>query len=623
MFRIVLMILVLLSLNNYAQQELYLPKEIKAAYQKNTRSFSGIPGSNYWQNYSRYDIDASIDPAAKTLRGSLKVVYENNSPDTLKRLIFKLYQNMNKKGAARNIPLPVDAITDGMRVTRLLINQSEYSLSEQDKMIAVQGTNLIVTLSEALNPDSKLEAEIDWNFVIPPSTTPRMGVTDSAAFFLAYWYPKIAVYDDINGWDMHSYNGEHEFYFDYADYTVDITMPAGYIVWATGLCRNYNDILSSDIMSKYNLALSADTIVKVITTADLKKKNIFKGKEKSYTWNYYADNVPDFAFGTSAHYVWQATSVNNNGQRVIVQTAFNPSAETYNEVIKFARGAIEQFPKGPQNYHYPYPQITIFNGDSGMEFPMIVNDAAFPNRATDVYVTIHEITHMFFPFHTAMSETKYGWFDEGMAYFLPQKIQLSFDPSDHRVRAARGYSAYAGRENDLPLMTPTHFIKEPDLSMLSYYKSAIAFDMLRNVTGDELFGKCMSEFINRWNGKHPTPYDFFFTFNDVSGQNLNWFWQKWFFEKGYPDLSIKDVQSGGGKIRILVERAGNYPVPVELTVESPDGRTERVSASAAIWKDDITEKWIEADFTFDPVRVELGANWIPDSNAINNVWKQE
>jgi aminopeptidase N len=284
------------------------------------------------------------------------------------------------------------------------------------------------------------------------------------------------------------------------------------------------------------------------------------------------------------------TTYKMSGRIVLIQTAFNPNAESYNEVIYFAKGALEQFPEGLQGIPYPYPQITIFNGDSGMEFPMIVNDAAFPNRSTDVYVTIHEITHMFFPFFTAMSETKYGWFDEGMAYFLPQKIQMSFDPSDHRVRAAKGYAAYAGRETDLPLMTPTFFVREPDLSMLNYYKSAVAFDMLRNVLGDEIFRKCLYEFINRWNGKHPTPYDFFYTLNNVSGQNLNWFWQKWFFEKGQPDNAIKEVRSGEGKIKVLVEQVGNYPIPFEFSVTAPDGRKEIFSETAAIWSDGKKEK---------------------------------
>jgi hypothetical protein len=612
----------ILSLNTYAQTELYLPKQIKAAYQKNTRSFDGKPGTYYWQNLAAYNINASINPESKELTGSLKVTYQNNSPDTLKKIVFKLYQNMNRKGAARNVILPEDAVTDGMNITRLIINQNEYDLISPGNMITELGTNLSIVLNEPLLPQNSIDAEIDWNFIIPPSTTPRMGVTDSATFFIAYWYPKIAVYDDIDGWDMHSYNGEHEYYFGYSDFNVNITMPRGYIVWATGLPLNLEDILSPGIMDKYNKALGSDSIIKVISIPDLKGNKIFKGNNENYTWNYYAENVPDFAFGTSAHYVWQMTSVKMNGRKIIAQTAFNPSSESYNEIIKFARGALEQFPDGPQSYPYPYPQITIFNGDSGMEFPMIVNDAAFPNRATDVYVTIHEMTHMFFPFHTAMSETKYGWFDEGMAYFLPQKIQLSFDPSDHRVRAARGYANYAGRENDLPLMTPTFFLREPDLSMLNYYKSAVAFDMLQNLTGEEMFRKCMEEFITLWNGKHPTPYDFFYTFNRVTGENLNWFWQKWFFEKGFPDLAVKSVESGGGKIRILIERIGNYPIPVELSIESPDGRTEKLSYTSILWSDNSTEKWIEAEFTFDPVRVELGAKWIPDSNPSNNIWQQ-
>lgn len=222
-----------------------------------------------------------------------------------------------------------------------------------------------------------------------------------------------------------------------------------------------------------------------------------------------------------------------------------------------------------------------------------------------------------------MSETKYAWFDEGTAYFLPQKIQLSFDPSDHRVRAAKGYSRYAGVETDMPLMTPSYMVREPDLSMISYYKSAIAFDMLRDVLGDEMFTNCLREFIFRWNGKHPTPYDFFFTFNNISGKNLDWFWQKWFFEKGFPDLAVKDVNLDNGKVKILVEKIGNYPVPVELHLSDSGDKKEIIKETAEIWRSGDKEKWIEAEVNFIPDFIELGAPWIPDSNPANNKWNNK
>jgi hypothetical protein len=476
-FSKIAIIILFLSLNLYSQQELYIPKEIKAAYQKGTRSFDGKPGPEYWRNYSSYNIDVSIDPASKRLSGSLRVVYENNSPDTLKKLVFKLYQNLNKCTTERNFILPEEAVTEGMNISRLLIDRSEYDISSSDQ-VSITGTNMVINLTSPLLPGERQKQILTGTFIIPLSS-PRMGVKDSVSFFLGYWYPKIAVYDDINRWDMYPYEGEHEFYSGYSSFKVNITMPRGYMVWATGMPENIEEILSDEIYSKYQKALAADTVVNVISKVDLKKSSLFKGNKKEYTWKFSADEVPDFAFGTSAHYVWQMMNVNVKDKNTIVQTAFNPSAESYYEVIKFAAGAIEQFPSAPQAHPYPYPQITVFHGNSGMEFPMIVNDDAFPNRSTDVYVTTHEITHQFFPFYVAMSETRYGWFDEGMAYFLPQKIQLSFDPSDHRARAARGYANYAGKETDVPLMTPTYFIREPDLGIHSYFKSAIAFDMLK------------------------------------------------------------------------------------------------------------------------------------------------
>lgn len=598
--------------------DLKMPKEIKKAYTNQTRSYNGKPGINYWQNFSNYNIKAEIDPQTRLLTGSEKIVYFNNSPDTLKNIVLKLYQDMYKKGAVRNTELNPETVTDGVKIIKLSIDGSSISLNVDDKMISYQGTNLIVKLASPLPPNSKNNIEVDWSFIIPKGTDIRIGTYGESTFFVGYWYPKVAVYDDIRGWDLLSYNAEHEFYFDYSDMNVEIKVPKGFGVWATGMLQNPDEVLNEPYLERYKDALTSDNLINIVTRSD-SGKEIYKSQNGFTTFNYSVKNISDFAFGMSDFYLWDGTSIElEPGSRVACFSAYNPASDFFTQAATMAKQSIKFFSNVMPGIIYPYPQITVFNGDGGMEFPMIVNDGQFSNTINDVYVTSHEIAHMYFPFYVGTNETRYGWIDEGMAYFLPWDLQIELSEYDHRTRAAIGFSKWAGNEMDIPMILPSILSRDPHLSMMSYYKPALAYEMLKSVLGDELFNKCLQEFILRWNGKHPTPWDMFYTFEDVSKQDLSWFWNPWFFESHIPDLAIKDVKNKNNKLSVLVENVGNLPVPIDLTVTFENGTQTKLTSSALIWQKGKKETWLDTEAKLKVKSVELLNKNIPDADASNN-----
>lgn len=598
--------------------DLKMPKEIKKAYTNKTRSYNGKPGSNYWQNFSEYNIKAKIEPKTRLLTGSEKIVYFNNSPDTLKNIVLKLYQDIYKKGAARNTELNQETVTDGVKISKLSVDGNIISLYTEDKIILHQGTNLIIKLTVPLPPNSKNEIDIDWNFVIPKGTDIRMGTYGESTFFIGYWYPKVAVYDDIRGWDMISYNAEHEFYFDYSDMDVEIKVPKGFGIWATGMLENPQEVLNDIYLKRYNESLTSDKLINIVAKSD-SGKEVYKHQNGFTTFKYSAKNISDFAFGMSDFYLWDGTSIElEKGKRVACFSTYNPESDFFSKAAEMAKRSIEFYSEKMPGVIYPYPQITVFNGDGGMEFPMIVNDGQFSNTINDVYVTTHEIAHMYFPFYVGTNETRYGWMDEGMAYFLPWDLQIELSEFDHRTRAAVGFSKWAGNEMDIPMILPSILSHDPHLSMMSYYKPALAYEMLKSALGEDLFLKCLNEFITRWNGKHPTPWDFFYTFENVANKDLSWFWNPWFFESHIPDLAVKDVKMNNNNAKILIENVGNLPVPIELTLTLEDGTQTKLAASTSIWEKGEKEVWLDVEVKEKVKSVEMLNKNIPDADAGNN-----
>jgi len=338
-------------------------------------------------------------------------------------------------------------------------------------------------------------------------------------------------------------------------------------------------------------------------------------RREKLTYKFNSKAMPDFAFATSDHYLWDASS----WQGILISAAFNPESKGFYNVADVARKSIIYFSEELPGVLYPYPVMTVFNGRGGMEFPMMCNNSSVDNLSGTVHLTSHEIAHTYFPFFMGINERKYAWMDEGWATMLPFDFQeLNAPGYDPRQRNAESYSRYGGTDLDLPPIIPSSQLRGSSYRMASYNRPGAAYDYMMKFMGKDKFKACLHEYIERWNGKHPTPYDFFNTFEQVSGEELDWFVKPWFFEFAYPDLSIKNVVYRDKYLFVEIENKGGLPLPIVLYAKDNENKEDKIfEAQADIWKGktNILKLEIETD---KPKEVFLGTPQIPDVNAIDN-----
>ncbi len=603
-----------------AQEQIVVPKAVTRAYEKQTRQTDGRPGKMYWQNKAGYDIQVDVDVKNKLITGHEIIRYENNSPDSISSIVIRLYQDIFKKGANRNSIVDVNPgdITEGVRIKELKIEGKSVATTNNPG-INRSGTIMKVRLPRKIAPKEKSEFEIGWEFDFPAHTLIRMGTIDSSSLFVGQWYPQIAVYDDVYGWDSRSYNGMAEFYNDFSDFSVEISVPDGFIVWATGKLEDMSEVLQPHYCDLYKKAIESEKVMNVITENDLKKGEITTGKN---IWKFKAENVSDFAFGLSDHYLWDVCSVEvdkKSKKRTIVGVAYNAKSPNFSKVAEIARESVRSLSKDSPGVPYPFPYLTVYNGDFGMEYPMITNVGAESDFGMTVYANSHEIAHAYFPFYVGTNETKNGWLDEGLTVYLPEKMQKDLDSTlDIKVHNTKSFSAYSGMEDEPALITPTFYLDPKVYFYLNYAKTEQALRMLEIELGRETFNKCLLQFMERWKYKHPTPYDYFNTFNDVSGRNLDWFWLAWYYRQGgIPDLSIKNVTLKKGKITVLIENKGTLPMPVIISLYNNDKLITTVFRPAVLWQEhnEISISVKDPGFI---TRVVLGNDTIADANKRDN-----
>ncbi|MFN0215454.1 MAG: M1 family metallopeptidase [Saprospiraceae bacterium] len=604
-----------------AQTSLFVPRNYLRPYELGTRSWDGKPGPNYWQNRAAYTITASLEPKTRRLSGEETITYTNNSPDTLKYIRFKLQHDRYRKGAQRSSDVdPSDVSDEGTSIEALSINGKVAS----DKDLRRHATFLDVSIkSSPLTPKSSATFTLRWSYTLPAAKgSARECTCDSTTFFVPYWYPQIAVYDDINGWASHPYTGQQEFYHDFADYDVTISLPRGFQVWATGEWQNAKDILNPVYYSRWENAHTAADVISVFSEKELETSEVFKTSEVSRTaFRFKASDVPDFAFAASDHYNWDATSTvvdDKTGRRTFVSAAYNTASTDYPQVAKIAADGIRMMSTWLPGYPFPYPVMTVFNGDDGMEYPMMCNDVSTAPRSP-MGLTLHEVSHSYFPFMMGTNEQDHAWMDEGWAAFFDYLLSDSL--SNHTEGGVRDYSSIAGTENDVPPMVKSRNLTTAYRNA-AYQRPSQAYFTLLDLLGYEKFHECMVEYMNRWKGKHPAPFDFFQTWNAASGQNLDWFWKPWFFDWGYPDLGIQGVikdEAAHCQV-ILVERKGNIPVPIHLEVEYTDGSKGTFHQTATVWRDGKGIYRLACAEVKTVKSAKLGGTTIPDADEGNNNW---
>jgi hypothetical protein len=570
-----------------------------AAVQRGTRARTGSPGPRYWQQWARYRLAAELDPASERLTGRGSVRYFNRSPDTLPDVWVHLHQNLFSPGAPRNEPVPP---TSGMELSRVAARGSTLQPIPTAQLArsagggyAVDATRLRIRLPRPLTPGDSVDLEFHWAFTVPPDGAPREG-TDGEVFMIAYWYPQVAVYDDVNGWQRDPYLGTSEFYMGYGDYDVELTVPDGWLIGATGTLTNPGEVLSAETRSRLERARRGD-LVHVVADADRGAgRATARGQAGKLTWRFRASNVRDFAFGMSNQYLWDATiatagDANADGRpdTAAIHTLYRPSRRqwAWDQSAKYSRHSIEFLSRFL--WPYGYPQMTAVDGVvscSGMEYPMLTCIGG-PRDTLALYsVIVHEFAHMWFPMQVGSDEKRYAWQDEGLTRFNQiQAMQEYFRGYDRLAISRNNYVAIAQTDLEVPLMR--HGDEYPygtaAYGVASYDKMALGLEMLRALLGEATFMRAYREYGRRWLNKHPTPYDLWNTFEQVAGRDLDWFWRTWWFETWTLDHVLAGVRTTPAGVEIEVEDRGSAFMPTRVVVTRADGSVERAEVPVEAW----------------------------------------
>ncbi len=609
---------------NMAQNSsLPFPRNFENSYEKGIRNWDGNPGANYWQNRSDYKINIALNPKEHELEGTQEVTYYNNSPDTLRMVRLKLLPDLYRKGGQRADDVDPNDVTDGVEIEQLTINGVAVEKAAQNR----HNSYLDIQLKVPLPTKSTLKLSVAWEYTLPASEhATRECICDPTTFFIPYFYPEIAVYDDLHGWASAPYNGLQEFYHDFSNYDVSITLPKGYQAWATGEWQNAADILQPQFLERWQSAHTSNEVVSIFSEAELKAGGVFKNLKKN-VFRFKATDVPDFAFAASDHYNWDATSVvvdDKTNRRTLVSAVYNSQSRDFKRVARIAADGIRLMSTWLPGYPFPYPCLTVFNGNDGMEYPMMINDASVSeDRVTSL--TLHEASHTYFPFMMGINEQYYAWMDEGWASFFDHFLADSLENKQRRIGGGWGF----GNDWEVPPMVPSRALDGRSYGFAAYTRPQLAYTQLLDLLGYKKFHQCMTTYIDRWKGKHPGPYEFFNTFNNASGQNLDWFWKPWFFEFGYPDLKLEvakmDNATGNGSANyvIYVEKKGIIPVPIHLEIEYTDTSKEYIHKTAEEWKNAdkrVFQLKLSAGKT--PKKVTLGGKTIPEAKPKDNVWQE-
>ncbi len=610
-----------------SSQQLFNSTGVKNAYARNTRTVTGKPGKNYWQNKGDYDIHVDFDPVSTLLKGEETIAYFNNSPDTLKEIIIRLYPDLYKKGITRTSHVDEKDMNDGVEIDSFKIRDEIIGDFNNKEKAYHAGTNLIIKPIQNILPHSKIELFVKWHYNVNTGSQVRTGRVDSTSYFIAYFFPRVSVYDDVDGWDDWSYSGTQEFYNDFGSFHVEITVPKNYVVWATGTNTNLTQNFSKNVLDKLLSTAKTDEIVHVIDSTDYELNKVFSSLGNG-SWKFAADSVTDFAFAISDHYLWDASSVlvdSSSGRRTIAEAAYNKKHKDYFDVANQAHKSVFYMSHYYPKYPFPFSHITVFDGTDQMEYPMMVNDNPTETHKDAVQLTSHEIFHSYFPFYMGINETQYAWMDEGWATIGESVISpLMGEPEDEGIFSKTRYERIAGTNKDVPLITNTKLYSDATYYSNSYGKGGLCYYVLQDMLGDYLYFKCLHQYMNDWHGKHPTPYDFFYSFNNASGKDLNWFWQRWFFGLEYPDLAIKNVKSYGKDTKITIKNKGGLPLPVYVTITSLSGDKSIQKFTAEKWKDGKSEMSFIIKMPISNIsKIVLGNEFIPEKYDRDNSWIQK
>jgi len=590
------------------------------------RSSDGQPGRDYWQQRADYTISATLDTAARSVTGSETIKYRNNSPDTLRFVWLQVDQNLYRPGSKGSVINPADSrwgarnFQGGYEITGLTVDGKTNTGKVDDTMMRID-------LDKPIAPGGGTATiAMSFRFLVPEHGSDRMG-RDGTLYEIAQWYPRMAVYDDVRGWNTDPYLGQGEFYLEFGDFDYSVTVPAGYTVAGSGLLQNASDVLSATERQRLAQAATSTNVVQIITAAESAPTATTGTK----TWKFHADNVHDVAWAAAPDMRWDAVStgpIPNNEKGVLAQAYYvwpragagwESGAENTQWTIRTYSSLI---------YPFPYPQASSVAGPvGGMEYPMFVMVHYAPTSQGAFGTIDHEHGHEWFPMVVSSNERRYAWMDEGFNTYI------NTFSNERRTPATPVWPAYMKNWTDIqsrgiaaPLMTPPDRIDPAALGAIGYRKPAAVLLTLRDhVVGRETFDRAFREYARRWAFKHPTPGDFFRTIENVSGDDLSWYWRAFFYGNDVLDLGIEDVTNktadGQTVASITVRRHSSIPFPLEMRLRLADGSVQNVTIPVDIWGTGGERVTAEVPVKSNVVGVRLWPDGtVPDFNESNDTW---
>jgi len=620
-------------------------------YTKNgtdSRSASGQPGAKYWQNKADYKLSATLNDKNNEVIGSEILTYTNNSPDKISFLWMNVDQNLFKNNSRGETVIPITGSRNGdkgqifdgghkIKSIKIVSGKNGKTVETEAKFEIID-TRMQVFLPHDLNPNGgSIKLKIDFSFISPDFGSDRMGVLETKngkVFTMAQWYPRMCVYDDVKGWNTLPYLGAGEFYLEFGDFDVTITAPANHIVVSSGELMNPSEVYTAEQQKRWATASQSDKTVTIRSAEEVTNIASRPIGESTLNWHFKIKNARDVSWASSAAFIIDAAKINlPSGKKSLAISAYpveSAGQDAWSRATEYTKSSVENYSK--RWFEYPYPAATnVAGNEGGMEYPAIVF-CDWKSKDKELWrVTDHEFGHGWFPMIVGSNERLFAWMDEGFNTFINSLSAEDFNKGEYKPRRPSDMQRMADMLTNPklePIMTAPDGMKEHNMGLLAYEKPSSGLVMLREqVLGKERFDKAFRVYTERWAFKHPTPDDFFRTMENVSGEDLNWFWRSWFVNNWSLDQGITKIKylKNDPKLGALIyiENLEKMAMPMVLEIKTKSGAISRVQLPVEIWQrntnwafknastEEIESITIDPDHTF------------PDINPSNNVWISE
>ncbi|NGX84505.1 M1 family metallopeptidase [Aequorivita sp. KMM 9714] len=598
------------------------------------RTASGKPGPKYWQNSADYQLEVTLDEKNHIVTGNVAIQYTNNSPEELDFVWLYLEQNRFTETSRGTLTSPLEGgrYSGDVEGGYKLSNFSAKTKTGTSSKYLITDTRMQVFLDKPLAANGgQVEIKMNFEYKIPVEGMDRMGrfeAKDGTVYAIAQGYPRVAVFDDVVGWNTDPYLGAGEFYCEYGDFDVKITAAADQTVVCSGILQNPNEVLTKTQQERLAKAEKSDKTVYIIKPDEVGKSVAQAKKNGTLTWHFKMENTRDVAWASSRAFIWDAAKMNlGNGEVGLAQSVYPKESDgehAWGRSTEYTKASVEFH----SNTYYPYPYhnaINVATSVGGMEYPG-VSFCGYQRGGASLWgVTDHEFGHNWFPMIVGNNERRYPWMDEGLNIFINHYSTAAFNNGEYPTRTDKPrdlvqYLTYGNREG---IDTYPDIANARNLAYTAYYKPAAGLYMLREyILGKERFDYAFKSYIRHWAYKHPQPNDFFNHIENAVGEDLSWFWKGWFFGNGNIDLGILSVEPYQGNYLITVENNGDIPMPVELLVTYNDDTKETIKLPVEIWhRGNVWSHLLKTDKQVKRV-VQDPNKMVPDINILNDTWNK-